>query len=89
MKRTSAHGKSCELVKMVRHDLETMSEDDLLSHEPDAPDAAEPATNTDKFRAQLQSSERLNEYYIQVVAEIRASLERAEASLERAENEVS
>jgi hypothetical protein len=74
---------------MVRHDLESMSEDELLSlHEPDAPGATESATQTDKFREQLQSSQRLNEYYNQVVAEIRASLERAEASLESAENEV-
>jgi len=75
---------------MVRHDLKSMSEDELLSpHEPGAVDPAESATNTDKFREQLHSSQRLNEYYNQVVAEIRASLERAEASLERVEDEVS
>ncbi len=74
---------------MVRHDLKSTSEDELLSlHEPDAPVLTESATQTDKFREQLQSSQRLNEYYNQVVAEIRASLERAEASLESAENEV-
>lgn len=65
--------------KMVRHDLELLSEDELLSlHEPDTVDSAESATNTDRLREQLYSSQRLNEYYNQVVAEIRASLERAE-----------
>lgn len=64
---------------MVRHDPTSMSEDELRSlHEPVAADSAESATSADKFRAQLQSSERLTEYYNQVVAEIRASLERAE-----------
>jgi hypothetical protein len=33
---------------------------------------------SEKLRAQMQSSERLNEYYNEVVAEIRASLERIE-----------
>jgi hypothetical protein len=75
---------------MVRHDLNSMPEDELLSFdEPDAAGSAESVTQTDKFREQLQSSQRLNEYYNQVVAEIRASLERAEASLAQAENEVS
>jgi len=41
--------------------------------------AAERATREDRLREQMQISERLNEYYVQVVAEIRASLERAEA----------
>lgn len=73
---------------MVRHDLKSMSEDELRSpHEPEAPDpaeydpAAEYAASTDKFREQMHSSQRLNEYYNQVVAEIRASLERAEAEV--------
>jgi hypothetical protein len=61
---------------MVRHDLKSMSEDEL--HELDTVDAAEAATSTDKFRAQFESSQRLNEYYNQVVAEIRASLEQVE-----------
>jgi hypothetical protein len=39
-----------------------------------ASDQAEAATHVDKFRAQLRSSQRLNEYYSQAVAEIRASL---------------
>ena len=34
--------------------------------------------NADRFREQMQSSQRLIEYYNQVVAEIRASLDRAE-----------
>jgi hypothetical protein len=66
---------------MVRHDPK-MSEDELRSlREPVAADSAGDATDTDKFRAQLQSSQRLNEYYNQVVAEIRASLDRAEGEL--------
>lgn len=65
---------------MVRHDPQSMSEAELsLLHEPIATDPADSAAISDKFREQLQSSERLNEYYNQVVAEIRASLERAEA----------
>lgn len=65
---------------MVRHDLKSMSEEELLTvHEPVATDPAEPAAHVDKFREQMESSQRLNEYYNQVVAEIRASLERAEA----------
>jgi hypothetical protein len=64
---------------MVRHDLKSISEDELASiQELDIADSAESAPGTDKFRAQLQSSQRLNEYYNQVVAEIRASLERVE-----------
>jgi hypothetical protein len=64
---------------MVRHDLESLSEDELLSlHESGTVDPAASAPNADKLREQLYSSQRLNEYYNQVVAEIRASLERAE-----------
>jgi hypothetical protein len=62
---------------MVRHDLKSMSVDELWPlQEPVAPDPAGSATATDKFRAQLQSSQRLNEYCNQAVAEIRASLDR-------------
>lgn len=53
-----------------------MSEDEF--HQSGAPDPMESATATDKFRAQLDSSQRLNEYYNQVVAEIRASLDRVQ-----------
>jgi hypothetical protein len=52
---------------------------DELLHEEDAAGPAETVTREDRFREQMQISERLNEYYQQVVAEIRASLERAEA----------
>ena len=61
--------------KMVRHDLRSMSAGELASlQELAASDQAEAATHVDKFRAQLRSSQRLNEYYSQAVAEIRASL---------------
>jgi hypothetical protein len=52
---------------------------DELLHEEDVADPEETITREDRFREQMQISERLNEYYQQVVAEIRASLERAEA----------
>jgi thioredoxin reductase len=63
---------------MVRHDLQSMPVDELL-YEEDAAGSAEIVTREDRFREQMLISERLNDYYIQVVAEIRASLERAEA----------
>ncbi len=64
---------------MARHDPSSMSEDGLLSvTEPIAADAAESTTHPDRFQEQLKSSERLNEYYNLVVAELRASLERIE-----------
>ena len=67
---------------MVRHDPTSISEDELRSlHEPAATDPAEPATDTDRFREHMRSSERLTEYYNQVVAEIRASLDRAEEEI--------
>jgi hypothetical protein len=67
---------------MVRHDQQSMSEDELrFLQEEGAPDPAESAMHADKLRAQLESSQRLNEYYNQVVAEIRASLERAESEV--------
>jgi hypothetical protein len=62
--------------KMVRHDLRSMSVGELASlQELVASDQAEAATRMDKFRAQLRSSQRLNEYYSHAVAEIRASLD--------------
>jgi hypothetical protein len=61
---------------MVRHDLQSMPVDEFLQEDDSA---AERATREDRLREQMQISERLNEYYVQVVAEIRASLERAEA----------
>jgi len=39
----------------------------------------ESAALTEKLRAQMESSQRLNEYYNQVVAELRASLDKIEA----------
>jgi hypothetical protein len=66
--------------KMVRHDLQPLPLDELL-HDEDTVEPAEAVTEAreDGFREQMQISERLNEYYVQVVAEIRASLERVEA----------
>jgi hypothetical protein len=64
---------------MARHDPSSMSEDDLLSvAEPIATEPTESITHTDRFHEHLRTSERLNEYYNQVVAELRASLERIE-----------
>jgi hypothetical protein len=62
--------------KMVRHDLRSMSVGELASlQELVASDQAEAAMHVDKFRAQLRSSQRLNEYCNQAAAEIRASLD--------------
>lgn len=58
---------------MAHHDLPPMSEDELSFAEPAA--SGQAAQPFDKLEAQLESSRRLNEYYNQVVAEIRASLE--------------
>jgi hypothetical protein len=58
---------------MVRHDLSSNPEDGLLSvDDPVTTDPAEePASG---LEAKLERSRRLNEYYNQVVAELRASL---------------
>jgi hypothetical protein len=57
-----------------------MSDDELLSvAEPITPALAESIERSEILRAQLESSERLNEYYNAVVAELRASLEQIEA----------
>jgi hypothetical protein len=58
---------------MARHDPSSRPEADLLSvADPVATDPAqEPA---EKLEAQTLRSQRLNEYYNQVVAELRASL---------------
>jgi|SoimicMinimDraft_3_1059731.scaffolds.fasta_scaffold133587_1 predicted nuclease with TOPRIM domain len=58
---------------MVRHDLKSMPEGELVMDPIEESEAL-----SEKLRAQMQSSERLNEYYNEVVAEIRASLERIE-----------
>ena len=49
----------------------------MARHKPSSIDTdfTESVTYPDKFEEQLRSSERLNEYYNQVVAELRASLE--------------
>lgn len=74
----SAYDKIMRVSKMVRHDLKSMPVDELL-HEEDIAGPAETETREDIIREQMQISERLGEYYVQVVAEIRASLERVEA----------
>jgi hypothetical protein len=65
---------------MARHNPSSMSDDGSLSvAEPITPAFAESVERSDILRAQLKSSERLNQYYNEVVAELRASLERIEA----------
>ena len=65
---------------MARHDPAAMSQDGMLSVvEPVLADSAEATERSDRLEAQLRTSERLNEYYIQVVAELRASLDRYDA----------
>jgi hypothetical protein len=70
---------------MVRHDRKKpRPEDEVLALEdPVTTDPAEPAPPADEFSArlqkQMQNSQRLNEYYNEVVAELRASLDRIEA----------
>jgi len=61
---------------MAHHDPSSMSEDGLVSVA--QPMAGEAAERSEQLQVQLMSSERLTEYYNQVVAEIRASLERIE-----------
>ena len=71
---------------MAHHNPSSRSEDGLVSlAQPMASDADE---RSEQLQAQLKTSERLTEYYNQVVAEIRASLDRIEAEdLERIEAE--
>ena len=65
---------------MTGHDLNSTRMDELLSlEEPIAIDPEDFVPLEDRFRAQMASSQRLNEYYNQVVAELRATLERIEA----------
>jgi hypothetical protein len=58
---------------MVRHDLSSSPEDGLLSVDDLVPTdpVQEPASG---LEAKLERSRRLNEYYNEVVAELRASL---------------
>jgi hypothetical protein len=66
---------------MAGLDSSSMSEDGLLSvTEPIATDPAQSTTHRDELQEQLKSSERLHEYYNQVVAELRATLEQIEES---------
>jgi hypothetical protein len=59
---------------MARHNLSSMTEDELV-----ADGSAQVTARADMLQEQLKSSERLTEYYNQVVAELRASLEEIEA----------
>lgn len=63
---------------MAHHNPSSRSEDGLVSTA--QPIAGEAAERTEQLQAQLKTSERLTEYYNQVVAEIRASLEQIEES---------
>jgi len=61
---------------MAHHNPSSMSEDGLVSAaQPMTADAGE---RSEQLQVQLKTSDRLNEYYNQVVAELRASLERIE-----------
>jgi hypothetical protein len=61
---------------MKSGDLELVSADELVSL--DAPsDPAELATLDDEFRAQQEKIDRLNQYYDEVVAELRALLDQS------------
>jgi hypothetical protein len=61
---------------MAHQNPSTMSEDGLASRA--QPMSHEAEERSEQLQAQLKSSERLIEYYNEVVAEIRASLERIE-----------
>ena len=65
---------------MARRNPSSMSEDGQVSEaEPITPALAESLERTEMLQEQLKSSERLNEYYNAVVAELRASLDQIEA----------
>jgi hypothetical protein len=64
---------------MARRNPSSMSEDAEVSvAEPMTPALIEATERAEMLRAQLKSSERLNEYYLEVVAELRASLDQIE-----------
>jgi len=64
---------------MARRNPSSRSEDAEVSvAEPMTLALAEATERAEMLRAQLKSSERLNEYYNEVVAELRASLEEIE-----------
>jgi hypothetical protein len=59
-----------------------MAVDELWAlHESVTSGPADPATYADKLEAQREKFERLNEYYNQVVVELRASLDRTEDAM--------
>ncbi len=57
----------------MARDPQSMSEDELIATE-----IAESEARSERLREHLKTSERLNEYYIQIVAELRASLDEIE-----------
>ena len=59
---------------MARQNPSSMSEDELVTSE-----LADSEARSERLREHLKTSERLNEYYNQVVAELRASLDEIEA----------
>ena len=62
---------------MERDDLKSMSAELLWSlHQLAATNGTAPATHAERFREQEQKIARLNQYFDQAVAEIRASLAR-------------
>jgi hypothetical protein len=64
---------------MAYHNPSSSSDDGQVSMaEPITPALAEATERAELLRAQLKTSERLTEYYNEVVAEIRASLEKIE-----------
>lgn len=70
---SSAYGHIMRVSNMVRHDPSSRPEDGLLSvADPVTDDPTQPPA--EMMEAQLDRARRLNEYYNQVVAELRASL---------------
>ena len=61
---------------MAQHNTLSVSEDGVVSAV--LPLEVEAAERSEQLQTQLKTSERLTEYYNQVVAELRASLERIE-----------
>lgn len=60
---------------MKSGDLTLVPADELSLDEQALSEPAEPAAHDDEFRAQQHRIERLNEYYNDVVAELRALLD--------------
>ena len=75
----SALRQLCEYSKMM-HDLKPMSLYELWSLQAVAVSGRiDTAALVAKFRAQRQRTEQLNEYYKQIVAEIRVSIDQPQA----------